>query len=56
MPVLPCTVDTPDKGQAMPNADLGRWVTPEGIADGMLFLASEVAAELCDRGLWEERG
>jgi NAD(P)-dependent dehydrogenase (short-subunit alcohol dehydrogenase family) len=41
--VLPGTIDTPQNRQDMPNADFSRWVTPEAIADVVLFLASEAA-------------
>jgi NAD(P)-dependent dehydrogenase (short-subunit alcohol dehydrogenase family) len=41
--VLPGTIDTPQNRQAMPKADHSRWVTPEAIADVMLFLASDTA-------------
>ena len=38
--VLPWTIDTPQNRQAMPKADTSRWVTPEAIAQVILFLAS----------------
>lgn len=41
--VLPGTIDTPQNRAAMPGADHSRWVTPEAIAEVMLFLASEAA-------------
>jgi len=41
--VLPGTIDTPDNRQAMPKADHSRWVSPEAIADVILFLASDAA-------------
>jgi NAD(P)-dependent dehydrogenase (short-subunit alcohol dehydrogenase family) len=41
--VLPSTIDTPQNREAMPKADFGRWVTPEAIADVILFLASDAA-------------
>jgi len=41
--VLPGTIDTPQNRQAMPKADFSRWVTPEAIADVILFLASDAA-------------
>jgi NAD(P)-dependent dehydrogenase (short-subunit alcohol dehydrogenase family) len=39
--VLPGTIDTPQNREAMPNADHSRWVSPEAIADVILFLASD---------------
>jgi NAD(P)-dependent dehydrogenase (short-subunit alcohol dehydrogenase family) len=39
--VLPGTIDTPQNRQAMPQADHSRWVSPEAIADVILFLASD---------------
>ena len=44
--VLPGTIDTPQNRQAMPNADAGRWVKPEALADVILFLASDAAGDL----------
>jgi NAD(P)-dependent dehydrogenase (short-subunit alcohol dehydrogenase family) len=41
--VLPGTIDTPQNREAMPKADHSRWVTPEAIADVILFLASDAA-------------
>lgn len=41
--VLPGTIDTLPNRQAMPTADHNRWVSPEAIADVILFLASEAA-------------
>jgi NAD(P)-dependent dehydrogenase (short-subunit alcohol dehydrogenase family) len=41
--VLPGTIDTPQNRAAMPNADYQRWVSPDAIADVIVFLASEAA-------------
>jgi len=41
--VLPGTIDTPQNREAMPNADVTKWVAPEAIADAILFLASDAA-------------
>jgi len=41
--VLPGTIDTPQNREAMPDTDFNRWVTPEAIADVILFLASDAA-------------
>ena len=32
---VPGTLDTPQNRQAMPNAEVGRWVAPESLADPM---------------------
>jgi NAD(P)-dependent dehydrogenase (short-subunit alcohol dehydrogenase family) len=42
--VLPSVIDTPANRRDMPDADFGRWVTGEQIADVILFLASESSA------------
>jgi NAD(P)-dependent dehydrogenase (short-subunit alcohol dehydrogenase family) len=39
--VLPGTIDTPPNRNAMPDADFARWVSPEELANVILFLASE---------------
>jgi NAD(P)-dependent dehydrogenase (short-subunit alcohol dehydrogenase family) len=44
--VLPGTIDTPANRQSMPNADYSRWVSPEAIAEVILFLASDSASPL----------
>jgi NAD(P)-dependent dehydrogenase (short-subunit alcohol dehydrogenase family) len=41
--ILPSTIDTPQNRAAMPKADTSRWVTPEALADVVLFLASDAA-------------
>jgi NAD(P)-dependent dehydrogenase (short-subunit alcohol dehydrogenase family) len=41
--VMPAIIDTPQNRAAMPDADFRKWVTPEAIADVILFLASEGA-------------
>ncbi|MGY8527678.1 SDR family NAD(P)-dependent oxidoreductase [Paracidovorax citrulli] len=41
--VLPSIIDTPENRAAMPDADFGRWVTPQALADVILFLASDAA-------------
>lgn len=42
--VLPSTIDTPANRASMPNADFHTWVTPEEIANVILFLASDAAS------------
>ncbi len=44
--VLPSILDTPQNRAAMPNADFSQWVTPEAMAQVILFLASEAARPL----------
>ena len=39
--VAPSTIDTPQNREAMPEADHSKWVTPELIAENILFLLSE---------------
>ena len=41
--LMPAIIDTPQNRAAMPNADFGKWVAPEAVADVILFLASEGA-------------
>lgn len=41
--ILPGMIDTPPNRSAMPDADFSRWVTPEALADVILFLASDAA-------------
>jgi len=41
--ILPGTIDTPQNRSDMPGADRNKWVSPEEIADVVLFLASNSA-------------
>jgi NAD(P)-dependent dehydrogenase (short-subunit alcohol dehydrogenase family) len=41
--VLPGIIDTPDNRKDMPNADFSRWVSPEQVADVILFLCSSAS-------------
>ena len=41
--VLPSVIDTPENRAAMPDADPGRWVAPEALAEVIAFLASDGA-------------
>jgi NAD(P)-dependent dehydrogenase (short-subunit alcohol dehydrogenase family) len=41
--VLPSIIDTPANRESMPSADFSKWVTPEALADVLLFLASDAA-------------
>lgn len=43
--VVPGTIDTPQNRQAMPNADVDKWVKPESIANAIfLYTSAETAA------------
>jgi NAD(P)-dependent dehydrogenase (short-subunit alcohol dehydrogenase family) len=42
--VLPSTIDTAANRASMPNADFGKWVTAEELANVILFLASDAAS------------
>jgi NAD(P)-dependent dehydrogenase (short-subunit alcohol dehydrogenase family) len=42
--VLPSTIDTAANRASMPNADFGKWVRPEELANVILFLASDAAS------------
>jgi 3-oxoacyl-[acyl-carrier protein] reductase len=44
--VLPSTIDTPANRAGMPKADFGKWVTPQELADVILFLASDAASAI----------
>ncbi len=44
--VLPSTIDTPANREGMPNADVDKWVKPESLAHVILFLASDLAADI----------
>jgi NAD(P)-dependent dehydrogenase (short-subunit alcohol dehydrogenase family) len=42
--VLPSIIDTPANRASMPKAEFKKWVTPQELADVMLFLASDAAS------------
>jgi NAD(P)-dependent dehydrogenase (short-subunit alcohol dehydrogenase family) len=42
--VLPSIIDTAANRASMPNADFGKWVAPEELANVILFLASDAAS------------
>jgi len=42
--VLPSIIDTPANRASMPRADFGKWVTPQELAEVILFLASDAAS------------
>jgi NAD(P)-dependent dehydrogenase (short-subunit alcohol dehydrogenase family) len=44
--VIPGTIDTRDNRLAMPEADYNHWVSPDSIAEVILFLASETARDV----------
>jgi NAD(P)-dependent dehydrogenase (short-subunit alcohol dehydrogenase family) len=41
--VLPTIIDTPENRAAMPDADPARWVSPQALAEVIVFLASDAA-------------
>lgn len=41
--VMPSTIDTPANRESMPKADFSKWVTPDDVANAILFLASDRA-------------
>jgi NAD(P)-dependent dehydrogenase (short-subunit alcohol dehydrogenase family) len=44
--VLPSTIDTAANRASMPKADFAKWVTPEELANVILFLASDEASAI----------
>ncbi len=44
--VLPGIIDTPANRADMPSADFSRWVTPDALAEVIVFLASDAARAL----------
>ena len=44
--VLPGTIDTPENRKAMPDADTSKWVSPDSLADVILFLTSDAARDI----------
>lgn len=42
--VLPSTIDTPANRASMPRADFAKWVTPQELAEVILFLVSDAAS------------
>lgn len=44
--VLPLIIDTPQNRADMPDADPSQWVTPQQLAEVMLFLASDEASAM----------
>jgi NAD(P)-dependent dehydrogenase (short-subunit alcohol dehydrogenase family) len=42
--VLPSTIDTPANRADMPKADFSKWVTPQELAEVILFLTSDAAS------------
>jgi NAD(P)-dependent dehydrogenase (short-subunit alcohol dehydrogenase family) len=44
--VAPSTIDTPRNRADMPNADFGKWVKPEELADAIYFLSSDAGKAL----------
>jgi NAD(P)-dependent dehydrogenase (short-subunit alcohol dehydrogenase family) len=44
--VVPSTIDTPQNRKAMPDADFGKWVKAEAIAEAVYFYCTDAAAVL----------
>jgi NAD(P)-dependent dehydrogenase (short-subunit alcohol dehydrogenase family) len=44
--VLPSTIDTAANRASMPSADFAKWVTPQELAEVILFLASDAASAI----------
>src|SRR5215210_338162 len=44
--VLPSIIDTPANRASMPRADFGKWVTPQELAEVILFLVSDAATAI----------
>jgi NAD(P)-dependent dehydrogenase (short-subunit alcohol dehydrogenase family) len=44
--IVPSVVDTPANREDMPDADFTKWVTPEAVAEALLFLASDAAGAI----------
>jgi 3-oxoacyl-[acyl-carrier protein] reductase len=42
--VLPSIIDTPANRASMPKADFSKWVTPQELAEVILFLVSDAAS------------
>ena len=49
--VMPSIADTAPNRSSMPNADFSRWVTPEQIAETMLFLASDASSAISGQAI-----
>jgi NAD(P)-dependent dehydrogenase (short-subunit alcohol dehydrogenase family) len=44
--ILPATMDTPGNRASMPDVDPARWINPQTIADLILYLAGDAAAQV----------
>ena len=44
--LIPGTIDTPKNREELPEADFSAWVTPESLADVILFLSSSAARDI----------
>jgi NAD(P)-dependent dehydrogenase (short-subunit alcohol dehydrogenase family) len=49
--VLPSIIDTPANRASMPSADFAKWVTPQELANVILFLASDAASAVTGASL-----
>lgn len=44
--IVPSTIDTPANRQSMPDADFAKWVSPDAIADTIMFLLSDSGRQI----------
>jgi len=44
--VIPGTMDTPQNREEMPNSDRSKWVSPDSVADAIIFLITDGAKDI----------
>jgi len=44
--IVPSTIDTPANRQSMPDADFAKWVSPDAVADTIVFLLSDSGRQI----------
>ncbi len=44
--IMPSVIDTPQNRQSSPNEDFSKWVSPDSLADVIVFLASDGARDI----------
>jgi len=49
--VMPSTADTPANREAMSGADFSKWVTPQQLAEAIIFLSSDAASGISGQSL-----